>query len=336
MGDSKVTGLSQMSALALEDKLMFIDVSDATMSLNGTNKEGTLNQLGNFLKQFNNAAVENNYNTVADMIADQANQTQGNLQYVEDASQDPNVINGSAYYEYLNNGVGNLSDYRLLDAQESQVVANEAINRFKVKELSDTVLEDTSDSGISFYYDNTTNYIKEVVFSRPFSKYLVEFKNKQFDKKFIIKIYNTTQRYTNILEVSSWDYADVNDDFIKAIVVEDTSINFQQSDSVLVYVSVYKSPLNLLSVSTLNTGSVINMGFVGGNQCNKATPNANTTYTLTNLQLNGNATVRINAANEPTITGATKIAGNDFEANTNMDMCVIYDGTQTEYYFLKL
>lgn len=71
----------------------------------------------------NSSAVENSYdvppnNTIATMLADQGNQTTGNFQYVGDASADPSVTTGFAYYEYLGTTVGSLVDYRKLTEQE--------------------------------------------------------------------------------------------------------------------------------------------------------------------------------------------------------------------------
>ena len=64
-------------------------------------------------------AIENEYPTIAAMLADQVNQTPANLQWVADASDDPGIIEGYAYYEKLANSTGTLAtDYRRLTADE--------------------------------------------------------------------------------------------------------------------------------------------------------------------------------------------------------------------------
>jgi len=55
--------------------------------------------------------VENEYADVAALLADQGNQTLNEFQYVIDASADPDVDSGFAYYKYLGTTVGDLTDY---------------------------------------------------------------------------------------------------------------------------------------------------------------------------------------------------------------------------------
>ena len=61
------------------------------------------------------------------------------------------------------------------------------------------------------------------------------------------------------------------------------------------------------------------------------------TFTLSATKVVGAwAKVLINRATAPSVTGATKIAGSDFEASTNMYLYVMYDGTKSEYYFAQI
>lgn len=87
---------------------------------------------------------------------------------------------------------------------------------------------------------------------------------------------------------------------------------------------------------TANTGTAISLANVIGNLCNMASPNAATTYTTVSEVDGGSATVLINAASEPTITGATKIKGSDFLISTNMELYVRYNGVVVQYFFLEL
>ena len=63
--------------------------------------------------------VENTYVDIVAMLADQNNQTDGYIQFVTDATADTTVDNGWAYYEYLDDGFGDLQDYRKLSEEES-------------------------------------------------------------------------------------------------------------------------------------------------------------------------------------------------------------------------
>lgn len=85
------------------------------------------------------------------------------------------------------------------------------------------------------------------------------------------------------------------------------------------------------------TGAVLSLSNILGNNYNYAAASAATTYTKTTPVINGYATCLINAATEPVVTGATKIAGATFTANTDMEMVVeSKDGVNARYFFLKL
>ncbi len=93
-------------------------------------------------------------------------------------------------------------------------------------------------------------------------------------------------------------------------------------------------------LTTINTqaatGVTVDLSNPHGTMYNRASANSGTTYTATNLVIGGYAKCLINAATEPTVTGAIKIESPDFQPNTDMDL-VIYtdDGTNVEYYFLE-
>lgn len=83
------------------------------------------------------------------------------------------------------------------------------------------------------------------------------------------------------------------------------------------------------------TGSAIALDKTMGNY-QTASANSATTYTTTGAVLGGWAIILINAATQPTITGATLITGSTFTASTNMYMYVRYNGYVVEYYFAKI
>jgi hypothetical protein len=68
-------------------------------------------------------AIENRYANVAALYAGQSFQSDKAIQYVNDASGDPTVGSGYAYYEYLGTTVGDITDYRKLSEEESMELA---------------------------------------------------------------------------------------------------------------------------------------------------------------------------------------------------------------------
>jgi hypothetical protein len=88
-----------------------------------------------------------------------------------------------------------------------------------------------------------------------------------------------------------------------------------------------------------NSGSIIDLSRTGGNYMymnaasGLAGPGA---YTYANETLGGWAQVLINAATEPSIVSATKIAGASFQPSTDQYMIVFYNGNAVQYYFLDI
>ncbi len=85
------------------------------------------------------------------------------------------------------------------------------------------------------------------------------------------------------------------------------------------------------------TGTVLSLHKQVIDTYNYATPSTATTYTTAATKVvNGAVRCFINAATEPTVTGATKISGDAFVASTVMTMIVNSpDGVAVEYYFLS-
>jgi hypothetical protein len=90
-------------------------------------------------------------------------------------------------------------------------------------------------------------------------------------------------------------------------------------------------------MSENKTGTVLTLDKYVVDTYNYATPSNATTYTVSASKVvNGAVRCFINAASEPTVTGATKVAGDSFAANVNMTMVVNSpDGIAVEYYFLS-
>ena len=88
----------------------------------------------------NEVVVENEYDDIAALLADQGNQTATFLQYVSDASADPTVTSGDMYYEKLAASTADLSDYRKLTGDEiieiqkgTQIIPDDLGANFKAK-----------------------------------------------------------------------------------------------------------------------------------------------------------------------------------------------------------
>lgn len=84
------------------------------------------------------------------------------------------------------------------------------------------------------------------------------------------------------------------------------------------------------------TGTTLDLSNnVSGLSYNYGSPSNAATFSIGQKAVNGFARCFINAPSEPTVTGATKISGADFVADTLMEMVVESpDGVNVEYYFL--
>lgn len=121
---------------------------------------------------------------------------------------------------------------------------------------------------------------------------------------------------SNFISVSQSEY--------DAIVTPDPNTVYYIEDAI-----DYSTPIS-------STSTAIDMGYWGGNYVSMASANTATTYTTLDPQLGGWAKVRINAASQPTVTGATLITGSTFIPSTDMYMYVTYNGTTTEYWFEEI
>ena len=87
---------------------------------------------------------------------------------------------------------------------------------------------------------------------------------------------------------------------------------------------------------TADTGAVVSLANSGGNLCNMASANSNTSYTTENESNGGNATILVNALSEPTVTGSTKIKGSDFTPSIEMYLKVWYNSNEVQHWFEEI
>ena len=85
--------------------------------------------------------------------------------------------------------------------------------------------------------------------------------------------------------------------------------------------------------SLTGTGVSLSLTNQEGILYNMSSANNGTTYTTTGTTLNAYARCLVNAASEPTVTGATKITGSAFAVSTDMYLTVWYNGNRVEYWF---
>jgi len=93
-----------------------------------------------------------------------------------------------------------------------------------------------------------------------------------------------------------------------------------------------------VDVSNNNTGSVIDLGNQSVNYYNmgESDNHSFTTYTLANIVNGGKARLLVNTPTFPTITGATNIKGDDFQANTDIYLEVENSGGRIEYWVKQI
>lgn len=160
--------------------------------------------------------VQNDYANIAAMLADQANQTEDFLQFVVDATADPNFDPVGdeiyAFYRYLGTTNSSLIDYTLLSpAEASEVIVTSNYRQFEVKVVDDTI-SDTTEVGQILVRTNTGE-IDAILFDPSFSKYLRGYKSLLDDenREFYIKAFNktTSDNKLYVAKVSSIEYSDV-------------------------------------------------------------------------------------------------------------------------------
>lgn len=169
----KFKGYQQIAQISLQDVGIIIDSSDTTQSPEGSTKYYLKNQLIDFIDKYANKSVAKNYADIPEMLDDQSAQFENNLYFVVDASLDPTVTSGEAYYRYLGTTDEDLGDYAKLSLNEVEIVQED--NPFYVRELR---AKESSFSGTLALEDRyvmvTTSggKIETIIFDAKYSKYL--------------------------------------------------------------------------------------------------------------------------------------------------------------------
>lgn len=167
------------------------------------------------------AAVENHYNvapnnTRAAMIADQANQTSGRFQYVQDARSAAEIGAGDPvyfkYYEYLGTTNGDISDYRELTTAETEAVQNAM--SWKQKTIVDLDIDanvnpaDASAGNVVLVYNGAN--VTHIIFDNGFTKILEKARTSFATTNYALNILNATENTNLRAIVTSFELVNSN------------------------------------------------------------------------------------------------------------------------------
>jgi hypothetical protein len=153
---------------------------------------------------------------------------------------------------------------------------------------------------------------------------------------------SAVREYT--FEYSQVSTVTIDNHFLLKTTSEDFSEHFDNitlvgitlGDSSAAGLAAYISALSLNPASEDINKTILSLANPLGVYYNMASAHSNATYTVTGSILGGFAKVLINTGVEPTVTGATKIAGSTFTVSTNMYLVVNYNGNRAEYSFLEI
>lgn len=165
--------------------------------------------------------IENEYADITALLADQSNQTTAFFQYVIDASDDPNITSGDAYYEKLSTSTATLAtDYRLLsDTEETILVTGSNTYRiFRISAVQDDTSPLTSVSGgkIGVEFNTGTGKVTGFLFNKITSTSIANIITQSASVDFFINAYNKKNNTYEVAKITG--FATVNTDFQLASV----------------------------------------------------------------------------------------------------------------------
>jgi len=217
MAGQKLTALTTTQTLADDDLVYVVTDISTTPTSKGIAKADLVADIGTSPVATN--PVENSYLTIAEMLADQANQTATFFQYVLDDG-----TGSEAYYEKLSTTSANIADYRKLSDTETEIIRDSNSYRvFRIEAIQDdgTPLTTVSGGRISFEYSGTD--VTAILFNSRYTDAIEEFYNKDVNVRF----YNRTTRKYQTESIGSGAWTTVNTNFYRGAV---TGTNIQISD----------------------------------------------------------------------------------------------------------
>lgn len=216
--------------------------------------------------------IENVYddiNSVGGLLDSQINQTQGFIQKVLDASDDPNVTISVGettvrYYEYLGTVTADLDDYQLLTPTQQVAIESQSFNSFAVGAI-DTSIGSTVDAGkILIQYEGVGDTVTNVLFPVNFSLFLTSMNTllSGGTHRISLQLYNNTNgKWSGEKAV---DFTAVGGGYAKVVLSngEISRLDFAVNDVVKVYFSLYEvSGLGDMLASTYDPTSVVGDAF---------------------------------------------------------------------------
>ena len=186
----------------------------------------------------NNSSTENTYQNIngsSQLLDDQENQTQGRLQFVIDASDDPTVANGNAVYYYLGSENAVLDDYIKLSNEEVALL-QEFYQTFSIKLIDETVGDNSAQGQIHVEIDQS-DIVTGILFDSAYSKYLSRNKTDLDNGiPLVLQLDNTTSQKRTLFKVQSINYNDIAEtSYLVKVSATENANNFEVSDIVRVH-----------------------------------------------------------------------------------------------------
>ena len=210
MPGRRTTELTTTASLSNDDLLYVVDVSATTGEKSkGITKSDLAALIGT--SAASSSPIENEYADITALLADQGNQTTSFLQYVVDASDDPNIASGDAYYEKKATSTTTFADdYRLLSDTETTVVVNSNNYRtLKIQDVSATSVTSVSGGKVSFEYTGAN--ATAIIFNKLMTDALIDFYATDVD----IVFYNKGSKKYETESIASGAWTTVNTDYYR-------------------------------------------------------------------------------------------------------------------------
>jgi len=215
----KVTDLIVTTTLQDADKIMVVTDTATTPTSKGISTSDLTAAIGSSPLASN--PIENEYADITALLADQASQTTAFFQYVIDASDDPEISSGDAYYEKLSTSTTTLAtDYRLLsDTEETVIVTGSNSYRvFKISAVQDDTspLSTVSGGKIGVEFNTGTGKVTGFLFNKITSTSIANIITQSASQDFYFNSYNKKNNTYEIAKITG--FATVNTDFELASV----------------------------------------------------------------------------------------------------------------------
>ena len=176
-GTERLTDRNPLLAENASENLKFyvVDEDNTSEHPDGSSFQVSKEELITILGVGQNASlkpIQETYDDIAALLADQGNQTTGWLQKVLDASADPEVTSGIAYYEKLAASTADLDDYDRLTNEQAAAIEASQENQFKIDAITDTAPTDVDPLKAKIHYDNGDDSVIGILFPAVYSLYL--------------------------------------------------------------------------------------------------------------------------------------------------------------------